>query len=157
MEAIIIRKAKIADSEVYFKWINDPTVRAQSYNSNLVTWEDHLKWFGSKLLDPDYCFYIFQNFKNENIGQVRIQKIDQLNALISISIAIEHRGKGFGHKILQEACDDYFKTNSEIIINAFIKEENNTSKLIFEKAGFTHVKNMIYKQFNSYHYNLICK
>ena len=62
MQAIIIRKAEISDSEVYFKWINDPTVRAQSYNSNLVTREDHLKWFGSKLCDPDYCFYIFQNF-----------------------------------------------------------------------------------------------
>ncbi len=156
MEQILIRKAVIEDSITYFNWVNDPMVREQSYNSEIISWIDHKKWFNDKILDPNFHFYIFQNSKDEKIGQIRLQKIDNENYLIGVSIAAEHRGKGYGSRILKMGCNEFLTQNPSIILNAYIKEANNSSLSIFEKAGFYFKNKLYYNNFKSFHY-ILCK
>ena len=123
MGKIHFRAANISDAEIYYKWINDKIVRKQSFNSDIIKWDEHFDWFKDKVSDPRYYFYIFHNEKN-NIGQVRIQKIDNKNSIIGVSIDENFRGYGYGAKILEIACNDHLRKIPDIIINAYIKQEN---------------------------------
>ncbi len=156
MEQILIRKAVIEDSLTFYNWVNDPIVREQSFNSEIISWIDHEKWFNDKIIDPNFHFYIFQNSKDEKIGQIRLQKIDKENYLIGVSIAAEHRGKGYGSRILKMGCNEFLIQNPSIILNAYIKEANISSLSIFEKAGFYFKNKLYYNNFKSFHY-ILCK
>jgi RimJ/RimL family protein N-acetyltransferase len=152
MEKILFRKAEIEDSLTYYNWVNDPIVREQSFNSEIISWIDHETWFKEKIIDKNFHFYIFLNTKDEKIGQIRLHEIDKENYLIGVSIAAEHRGKGYGSRILKMGCNEFLSQNPSIILNAYIKEDNNSSLSIFEKAGFYFKNKLNYNNFNSFHY-----
>lgn len=154
MNNLSFRKANFSDVTIYFNWINDAQVRENSFDSNIITWENHVKWFKEKIEDPNYIFYVFQQNNKELIGQVRIQKINEIDSIISVSVSAKHRGAGYGSRILVKACNDYLKKRPNCVINAYIKIENFSSKMIFEKAGFQWFNNLIYKNFNTDHYVL---
>ena len=154
MSNIIFRRADLSDVNLYFNWLNDPEVREKSFDSSIIKWEDHVKWFSEKIINPDYYFYIFQNDSLDYIGQVRIHKVNDMNSVIGVSICREQRGKGYGLKILIESCKDFFKLNNSFKINAYIKNNNISSKIIFEKAGFSFLENKLYNNFNTDHYVL---
>lgn len=146
------RKATLADSKLYFDWANDSSVRAQSYNSNTIDFESHKKWFESKVQDDSYSFLLFQNEEKLNVGQIRIQKENEMEALIGISIAAEHRGKGLAKEMLFLASDFFLENNKGYLINAYIKEQNRSSKQAFEKAGFTFENIINYENCSSFHF-----
>lgn len=146
------RKATIADTKLYFDWANDLSVRNQSYKSNIIDFENHKKWFESKINDSSCLMIVFQDEKQLNVGQVRIQKENKEEALIGISIASDYRGKGYAKGMLEMASDFFLKSNPIFCINAFIKEANLTSKFAFEKAGFEFKDLIIYENFKSFHY-----
>lgn len=156
MNKLTIRRANLNDITKYYEWINDPNVREYSYNSLPVTWEQHEKWFKNKIVDPSFTFFILNNLDNQSVGQVRFEYLHENNFLISISVASEFRGKGYGTKILKQSCD-YFTSEYEFVtIHAYIKVENINSKVIFEKAGFSFKEQLIYKNNNSFHF-ILCK
>lgn len=146
------RKADLGDTRLYFDWANDCDVREQSYNSAVIDFENHKNWFESKLDDNSCMMLVFQNEENLKIGQIRIQKESDKEALIGISIASEHRGKGYARVMLEMASDFFLVLNENAIINAFIKEKNLSSKYAFEKAGFEFKEIINYENFNSFHY-----
>jgi RimJ/RimL family protein N-acetyltransferase len=152
MELIGFRKANESDLILYFNWANDPLVRAQSYNSDIVSIDEHTNWFLEKLNDDSCYLYIFQNELNENIGQVRIQKTEDRNAIIGLSIDSNFRGKGLGTQMLQLSAEEFFKSNPEAVIQAYVKFENASSKRIFEKAGYQMVEEIIYNNIKSFHF-----
>lgn len=146
------RKATLADTKLYFDWANDSSVREQSYNSNAIDFENHKKWFESKLEDVSCMMLLFQNEEKSNVGQIRIQKENQNQALIGISIAVEHRGKGLAKEMLLLASDYFLVNNKEYLINAYIKEQNKSSKQAFEKAGFEFENIINYENCSSFHF-----
>lgn len=146
------RKANLEDSNIYYNWINDPTVRAQSFNSAEVDLKNHNRWFESKIEDDSCFMLIFQDENDVNVGQIRIQKESENEALIGISIAEEHRGKGYAKEMLRIASDLFLKANVDFKINAYIKENNSNSKYAFEKAGFDYKNEVNYENFQSFHY-----
>lgn len=149
---LTFRKATEADTQLYFDWANDSSVREQSFNSSVIDFENHKKWFESKLEDESCLLLVFQNEEKLNVGQIRIQKENGKEALIGISIAANHRGKGFAKEMLQIASDYFLASNSKFLINAFIKETNLSSKHAFEKAGFEFEKMINHENFKSFHY-----
>ncbi len=146
------RKATKSDVKLYFKWASDPVVREQSYKSNPIDFESHAKWFKTKVEDRSCLMLVFQNEENLNIGQVRIQKENINEALIGISVAIEHRGKSYAKEMLQIASDYFLDSNKDFKINAFIKKKNLSSKYAFEKAGFEFETEKNYENIQSFHY-----
>ena len=149
---ISLRKPTHKDMETYFSWANDPEVREQSYNSSIIDLETHKQWFESVLTNDAYFMCICQNSIGEDIGQVRIQKQKDKEALISISIDSKHRAKGYAKEILKVTTDLFLKCNHGFIINAYIKEENLNSKFAFENAGFHFVDTIEYENFKSHHF-----
>ena len=147
---IKIRNANIKDIDTYFNWANDDTVRELSFNSEKIPYHEHQSWYNNQLIDSNCFMFIFST--NTDIGQVRIQKISNKDAIINISIDKKFRGKGYGIQMLKMSTELFKNAYPEIIINAYIKIENFTSKSIFEKSGFTLLETLIYKNINSYHY-----
>lgn len=157
MEELLIRKATLDDIKIYFKWINDSGVRNASFSSEIISWENHQKWFLNKINDPNFLFYIFQNQQNEFIGQVRFQRIIQnLESIISISLDDNFRGKGYGTRLINEATSKFFSEYSDFQIVAFIKVENFPSIKTFENAGFELIDIMEYNNNKCFKYKL-CK
>ena len=146
------RKATLEDSKLYFDWANDPDVREQSYNSNQIDFGSHSKWFKSKIEDKSCLMLVFQNEENLNIGQIRIQKENINEALIGISVSVEHRGNSYAKEMLQIASDYFLGSNQGFKINAFIKKKNLSSKYAFEKAGFEFETEKIHENIQSFHY-----
>jgi RimJ/RimL family protein N-acetyltransferase len=146
------RKATLADTKLYFDWANDLSVREQSYNSNSIDFKSHKKWFESKVENDSYMFLLFQNEEKLNVGQIRIQKENEKEALIGISVASEHRGKRLAKEMLLLASDYFLEKNKDYSINAYIKEQNISSKQAFEKAGFEFQNIINYENCSSFHF-----
>lgn len=149
---LTFRKAVLADVKLYFDWANDSSVRAQSYSSNAIDFENHKKWFESKLEDDLCLLLLFQNNEGQHVGQIRIQKENHDQALIGISIAAEYRGKGYAKEMLLLASEYFSENNKGYLINAYIKEQNKSSKQAFEKAGFEFQNIINYENYSSFHF-----
>ncbi len=149
-----LRRPTEKDMGIYFSWANDPLVREQSYNSSIIDIESHKKWFESSLNNDVFFMCICQNSAGEDVGQVRIQKLNDKNkeAVIGISIDSNHRGKGYAKEVLILATDLFLGSNRGFLINAYIKEGNMSSKLAFENAGFKFIDMIEYENFRSYHF-----
>lgn len=146
------RKAEKSDCKIYFDWSNDADVRQQSYHSNTILWETHQKWFLDKLQDDSCLLLLFTNNKNENIGQVRIQKSIGNIAVIGLSTAFDHRGKGHAQKMITVSCNYFLAENPTYEIHAYIKIENLSSKKAFENAGFIFIAESNHQNFMSFHF-----
>ena len=135
--------------DLYFKWTNDPLVRKNSYNQHAVSYADHVNWFNMRLSNSNCVFYLFYNFNNIPVGQVRIENVSE-KTIIGISIDENFRGKSYGVEMLKLATGNYLRRNPGSTLWAYIKEENLASKSIFSKAGFICEEFVIEQGFKSH-------
>lgn len=140
---IYFRKPEVKDLDLYFEWTNDELVRSFSYQTDKISYESHVNWFHSKLIDSNCFMYLFENENGEKIGQVRIQK-NGPNAIIGISIDKNHRGKSYASKMIKLASEEFLKLNPSNVIEAYIKTSNESSIIAFQKAGFTFKEKLNY-------------
>ena len=146
---LFFRKSNIEDVDIYFKWLNDMSVRSNSFNSDFVTFQKHQEWFESKIKNQNYLFLIFKNIYNQNVGQIRIKKSGNARAIISISIDSNFRGKKYAEKILRLGVEYFFEIKPNYVIDAFIKVENIASKKAFINAGFNFKEIVEYENHKS--------
>ncbi len=142
-----LRQAVKADSKIVFELSNDPVVRSQSINTEMIELKDHQEWFAKKIYEKDYLFLLAFTIKYELIGQVRFQ-IENSNAVVSISITQKFRGKGFSKKILKRACAKVFSETKVNSIVAFIKPDNTASIKGFLSAGFVYSSDQLINNTN---------
>lgn len=134
-----IRKATWEDLSNIFDLSNDIEVRDSSYTKQKITFEDHQTWFANKLEDVNYLFLVGY-IDNQFFGQARFEIKDE-EALISISVNKNFRGKGLAIKFILEAIKIFQKQFQDCkIIIAYVKEANTASQKFFEKAGFKLLK-----------------
>jgi len=133
--SLFLRKANKKDAELLFKWANDKAVRKNAINTEKINWENHLKWFKSKLQSNNAHLYILEKNKTP-IGQIRIDKLNNY-WIIDYSIDKNYRGLGYG-KLIVKLLINLNKDKSFI---AQVKKENIASISIFEKIGFLKKEN----------------
>lgn len=133
-----IRAANLTDLDKYFEWTNDPLVRAESFYSSQIEYDEHVNWFGRMLTRSDVMMFVFEEDSNL-VGQVRIQGKDEV--IIGLSIDKLYRGQGKGSEMIALALKEYFLLNRSVkFINAYIREKNFASIRSFEKSGFIYLK-----------------
>ena len=142
---IKLRRATRKDCRLIWQWANDPDVRAVSFSPEPIVYEDHVKWFETKLNDAHCCIYIAEdvavNREIEAVGQIRFDLKTQ-EAYISISLDRKFRGQGLGAQIMELASRTYLASSDAKIIHAYIKKDNTVSLAAFKKAGFSSVKSV---------------
>lgn len=144
MDGYRLIKANEDDCELLYKWTNDVEVRKNSFNTNKVIYDDHIKWFMSKLNSKDTFIYIFEN-KQEPIGVIRLEKIDKELMLINYSIDIKHRGKGHATKLLKIIKTELI--NCRLV--GKVKKDNIGSIKAFQRAGYFMKEELEYLVFYS--------
>ena len=137
----VMRFAKLSDVDLYYKWVNNPEVRKNSFNQDMIEYEGHVKWFNAKVNSENCFFYLFFNKDLSPIGQVRIDKNEEV--IIDVSIDENQRGKSYSSKILKLACEDFLKKFPDETISSYIKKTNIPSYKAFLNAGFFEVPNNI--------------
>ena len=134
-KALRLRQVGEDNCRLLWEWANDPDVRAVSFSSEPIPWEQHVKWFKSKLNDPRCIFYIAVNSDDVPIGQIRYDTEDN-KAVVSISIDRKFRGKGYGSRLIWLASRRLFDVSNVDTIHAYVKQGNEASVTAFVKAGF---------------------
>jgi UDP-2,4-diacetamido-2,4,6-trideoxy-beta-L-altropyranose hydrolase len=130
-----LRRIQAQDCLQLWQWANDPAVRPVSFATEPIPWERHLLWFNSKLRDPNAVLYLVVDSEDVPAGQVRYQ-IDSTTAEVSISLAPQFRGKGYGKSVLELATEDLFRTTAVTQIDAYVKPNNTASLRLFTRAGY---------------------
>lgn len=150
---ICLRTASTLDIELLWEWANDPVTRQNSFDSAKIPWEEHSAWCQKKLSDADCRLWIASNGGNAPVGCVRFDGKES-EATISLTVAPSARGKGYGTKIIQQACDRLFEESQFRLVHAYIKPENIASVKVFEAAGFRYDSDAVCKQQTGWHYTL---
>lgn len=121
--AFVLRLAGPEDCADIYRWRNDPVTRNNSFNTEPIPYEAHVKWYQGALNDGSKIILIAVN-DQEKIGMVRFDLKPAGEALINVVIAPEKRGQGFGSVILEKACQYIFDQTAITNITAEIKKEN---------------------------------
>ncbi len=132
---LALRRAVSADAEILWEWANDPTTRAQSFQTAPIPLDGHVRWFEARLRDPACHFWVAESGGRIPVGCVRFDA-DQDAAVVSLNLAPGYRGRGIGRQLLQLACRQYFRTSSAPVIRALIKSGNAASIRTFLSCGF---------------------
>lgn len=138
-----LQKATEGDCEALFRWRNDPLTRESSLNSGVIQYEKHCEWFTAVLTDPKKLIYIAVNEKGQKIGNVRFDTRSKKVLEISVIIAPEQRGKGYGSRIISLACAE----NLGKLIIARVKKGNAASVKAFKKAGFFDILDWQHREY----------
>lgn len=135
---VTVREATIDDAKIYFEWANDPVVRQMAFHTEPIPWENHIKWFRSKVESPKSHLLLCYHGA-EPIGQVRFDILDGGEAEIDISIAKESRGKGFGKAMLKAAIEYEYCINGVKSFVSEVKDENASSNRMFIACDFINI------------------
>ena len=146
-----IREANESDAKLIFNWSNDPLVRAQSFQPNIIEFENHKNWFNKKL-QSDNSLLLISEVDEKNIGLVRFE-VENDKCIIGILVDEKFRGKGYASLMLINSSSYYFNRFSTPIY-AHIKESNTSSIRCFEKAGYTYFNKIEFNGLNTFVYKL---
>lgn len=132
---LYLRNATISDVDLLYTWANDPVVRNNSFNTEPISYDNHVSWFKRIMEDSAVLQYILMD-DDTPIGQIRLN-LDGKEAEIGYSIASEFRGKGYGHIILQLVVNEVTTNHPEIDkLVAKVKPDNIASNKLFKSEGY---------------------
>lgn len=138
-DKIRLRRVREEDKHLLWEWANAPEVRAVSFSTEVISWEQHVQWFASKQKDPNCVFYLALNELDMPIGQARFD-IDGTAATVSISLNSKYRGQGYGSQLITLASQKIYQRWPIQLIYAYIKEGNHVSARAFRKSKFLEDK-----------------
>lgn len=124
-----------SDCRLVWQWANEPSTRAASFQSNIISWDEHVAWFNAQLHNSNSRLWIARNRAGKPIGQVRFL-LDGKDATISIGIDAQERGHGYGQELITLGSDKIARETNVNKVHAYIKPENKASVEAFKKAGF---------------------
>lgn len=134
-KCLYLRSAVLADAMLLFQWRNEKATRANSLHSEELVYEDHVHWL-ERVLEIDKARYFYILMKgNMPIGQIRLCEDNEM-MLISYSVDVSHRGRGYGRTILQMLEEKLSEQNTPFILVGYVKQENIASQRAFISLGY---------------------
>ncbi len=137
MSKVYLRNAEYGDIDLLYRWANDFVVRTNSFNTEQISYENHVQWFKTMMTDPTVLQFILMD-EDIPVGQIRLN-IKGTDAEIGYSIGAEFRGKGYGHRILQLVTDEVREKFPDIsTLIAKVKPANTASNRLFKSEGYNN-------------------
>lgn len=143
---LCLRRATFQDALEIFNLSNDDIVRKNSFNSERIEWEHHLKWLKEQLEDKNCVFFIVVDNLNKFYGQARFDMNPKnKEAIINICLEKKIRGLGLSSFIIDKSISELLKIKSVRLVKAYIKEKNIPSIKTFEKGNFRFLQDLTIK------------
>jgi UDP-2,4-diacetamido-2,4,6-trideoxy-beta-L-altropyranose hydrolase len=150
--SISIKLAKESDCELIWHWANDQEVRNSAFCSDMILFEDHKKWFYSKIHDPQSYQFVGYDGRNRAIGQIRFDELSDREYDVDVSIDKRFREKGCGSELIKQAIRELLNVAAVDVIHSHVKFGNSASKYVFLSAGFIREKDTIIKNTACLHF-----
>lgn len=130
-----LRAVELEDAKLLYIWRNEKETRKNSFNSNLIDFNEHLNWLEKNLENNARLFYILMCDGME-VGQVRIDIEEQIG-VVNYSIDSKYRKMGYGKSILELAEQELLKNTANLKkIVGYVKLENIASRHIFQILNY---------------------
>ena len=139
-----LRSVSEDDCKLIWQWANDPDVRARSFSSQPIPWDEHVQWFNTKHKALDCRFYLALDAHDTPLGVIRFD-LYQDNATVSVTIDSQFRTQGYGNQLINLASAKLFRTSDIAYIDAYIQPDNQASLRAFQKAGFKELGAVTHK------------
>ena len=133
--AVTLRRAEAHDCEWIWILRNDEETRRASFDSALIPWEEHRRWFLESLERGDREIYVVE-VEGLSQGVARLD-IAGGEAAVSIHLAPPWRARGVGPLALRRLAEVAFLDLGLDRLIASVKADNLASLSAFVKAGFT--------------------
>ena len=127
---LYLRNAIEEDCKIFFEWVNNISVRRNSFHPDMIEWEDHVEWFKNKMKSDRTKLYVLMS-GNHPVGQVRLDK-DGGYWIVDYSIDEKYRGLGWGKRLISLLLDVNIRP-----LKAFVKINNESSIRSFKNNSFS--------------------
>jgi UDP-2,4-diacetamido-2,4,6-trideoxy-beta-L-altropyranose hydrolase len=151
-DALSIRSAEEGDCTLLWEWANDPVVRASSFSSATIPWDDHVAWFRGKLADRNCRILVALDASAVPAGQIRFDRRGASEADIDIIVSGRLRGLGYASRLIDVGANRAFTEWGLVRLHAFVKPENIASAKAFERSGFKRMEMVKIKGQTAAHY-----
>lgn len=132
---VTCRPALPEDAKQIFDWANDAEVRANSFQSATIPWENHMQWY-TRCLHSDEVILLLYSIHQQPAAQMRLN-IDEHTATISYSVDSCFRGKGLGTWLLLHiSLHATLEYPTIEVLQGWVKKSNTASLKAFQRAGF---------------------
>lgn len=140
-KAMILRPARWEDCRDVWRWRNHSQVRKEAFQSRLISYADHQKWFKRVMKSEHVRLYIAENLKKEKIGQARFDMDCRGVSFISTNLNPKFFGRRLGGRLIKAATENFLKENPQNKdVLAEIKRKNIISQKAFAKADYQFFK-----------------
>jgi len=130
-----VRFANTNDAKLYFKWANDPEVRANSYQTEPIEWPNHEEWFSRAVASPEGYLLVY-SIDDIPAGQMRL-KLENDTAVINYSVDATFRGQGLGKWLLEHIAVRIAIDKPLLkFIEGWVKKTNEPSMRAFQASGY---------------------
>jgi RimJ/RimL family protein N-acetyltransferase len=120
-----------------FEWRNHPATRAVSHSAAELTWDDHLRWVGAVLADPQRCLLIGR-VGAIDVGVIRFDLGTDRTAEVSLYLDPALHGLGLGRSLLlagEERCAGLEPAPRGF--EATVRPGNESSQRLFAGCGYS--------------------
>jgi UDP-2,4-diacetamido-2,4,6-trideoxy-beta-L-altropyranose hydrolase len=134
-----LRPATLAEEDTYHSWVNDPEVRRQSFNTELIPLNQHQRWFRSRLESADALLAVLVDDEGLPLGQIRFERSETelARAVIGFSLDPVARGRGLAAELLQLGTAELARQwGGTVEAYGEVRAENAASSRAFLRAGF---------------------
>jgi UDP-2,4-diacetamido-2,4,6-trideoxy-beta-L-altropyranose hydrolase len=133
-----IREALPEDCGQVWLLSNNRGVRENSFNSEPISFENHILWYKEKLVSPDVAFYV-SDLHGVVGGQVRYDRKNDA-AEISFSVAPAFRGRGLGKALIKDTIGQACNKLMVDRVFGLVKGFNHASIRAFLALGFQRIR-----------------
>jgi RimJ/RimL family protein N-acetyltransferase len=121
-----------------FEWRNDPVIVRLGSSQREVTWTEHEEWFSQSITSRKRHIFIVER-DGVPIGQVRFDLVEQSECVISVYLASEFTGHGWGIEAIRDGCELIFEEWPVHAVVASVRAENKVGQSAFRRAGFVEI------------------
>ena len=140
--ALTARRAVLSDAMWLLALRNDPETVLWSISGMPVSAHEHASWFAITITDPTRALMVVEADSAETalglvtyIATYRLDRIGSDQIEVSLTVAPEHRGRGYADRVIILAARHAMREGPESVI-ALVKRGNTRSLRAFLRAGF---------------------